>query len=280
MLKQRLKLAFSLTLLVAGINCAPLQPPSATGPRGSEAIYPLLFTADAQKREGAMAAANQLFQTSTTGASPQLQPVTATIESLPARMERPLYLPKLGTAPIMTEEETRESLRRFIRDWRELIGADPGRLSLVARTDQPDGTKLAEYEQRPFRYAIRGGYGKLFIRFTPDRRVVNLTSTCIPDAERIQPSVAAITPKLAAEDAVTRVRDQVITYKNAAGTQSTFKLPAGLEINPRELVIYILPSPANQNALEFHVAWEIPVTGAPVKNVYLDAVTGEVIAAS
>ena len=48
----------------------------------------------------------------------------------------------------MNEEETRESLRRFIRDWQELIGSDPAKLSLIERTDQPDGSKLAFVSHR------------------------------------------------------------------------------------------------------------------------------------
>ncbi len=101
-------------LVVACSSCAPLQPPSPNGPRG-EAEYPLVISEDQQRREVALAAANQLFQPSTGQVQPTLQPVTATIESLPAGHQ--LYLPKLGVAPVMTEEETRESLRRFLRDW-------------------------------------------------------------------------------------------------------------------------------------------------------------------
>ena len=52
-------------------------------------------------------------------------------------------------------------------------------------------------------------------------------------------------------------------------------LPAGskYKLEPHELVTYI--TAADQpNALRFHVAWEIGVTNAPIKMVYVDAVTG------
>ena len=179
----------------------------------------------------------------------------------------------------MNEEETRESLRRFIREWQDLIGADPQKLSLIERVDQPDGTKTATYEHRPFRYPIRGRYGRLDIRFTNDRRVLNLSSTCIADAERIQSALAAITIQIQPPDLITRLRNAPVTYKNVAGTDVTFSIAPSSEVNVRELVTYILPSTENTDALEFHVAWEVELTGAQVKRVYIDAVNGDVIAA-
>jgi hypothetical protein len=263
-------------LALACGSCAPLQPPSANGPRG-EAEYPLVITEDQQRREVAIAAANQLFQPPTAQSQPTLQPVTATIASLPTGHQ--LYLPKLGVAPVMTEEETRESLRRFLRDWRGLIGADPAKLSLVERVDAPDGTKIANYEQRPFRYPIRGKYGKVHIRFATDRRVLNLSSTSIPDAERLQPLVAALVPKLTAEDAEARIREKAIPYTNTSEIRSTFNLTPANEVTARDLVLYILPDTGNPNELEFHLTWEIEIAGGPAQRAYLDAISGDVIAA-
>lgn len=276
--KARQAVLLFLSAFVLG-GCAPLQPPSATGPRGNEPVYPIVLTEDVQRREATAAAVSQLIQPAAPGTTPQLQPITATIESLPPNLGRPLYLPKLGTAAVMTEEETRESLRRFIKDWQELIGADPAKLSLVARVDQPDGTKLANYEQRPFRYPIRGAYGNLEIRFMTDRRIVNISSTCIPDADRIQTVLATITPKLKAEDAINQLRSQPITYTNATGTQSSLSLPASDQLTASGLVTYIMPSRTKPDTLEFHLAWEIDISNAAIKKLYLDAVTGDVVSA-
>ena len=262
-----------LLLAVVCSGCAPLQPPSTDVPRG-EAAYPFLITEDPERRQVALAAANQLFQPATVG-SPALQPVTATIRNLPAGFN--LYLPKLGTEAVMTEEETRESLRRFLRDWSGLIGADPTRLSLVERVDAPDGSKIANYEQRPFRYPIRGPYGKVHVRFGTDRRVLGLSSTSIPDAERLQPAIAAMVPKLTAEDAAARIRKGV-TYRNENGAQSMLQVSAANEVNASDLVLYVLPSTANATALEFHLAWEVQVGGAGARTVYVDAITGDVVA--
>ena len=259
-------------------SCAALQPPSATGPRGNEPLYPILFIADSHGKEATLAALNRLGQLSgkANGTEPQLQSVTGTILSLPARASSALYLPKIGAAATMNEEETRESLRRFIRTWQELIGSDPAKLSLVERIDQPDGSKLANYEQRPFRNPIRGNYGKLQIRFTSDRRVLNLTSTCIPDADRMQNALAALNLQLKAEDALTQLREKGFMYVDASGHKLTFAVPASSETTALGLTTYILPAKKRPDALEFHLAWEIELTNAPVKFAYVDAVSGEI----
>ena len=179
----------------------------------------------------------------------------------------------------MNEEETRESLRRFIKQWQDLIGADPAKLSLVERIDQPDGSKLANYEQRPFRYPIRGNYGKLRIHFTSDRRILDLASTCIPDAERIQSAFSALGLRPKAEEAVQQLRTKGLTYSDAAGNKASFTITASSGINPRGLTIYVLPSKNAPDALEFHLAWEMELSNAPVETAYIDAVSGEVIAA-
>jgi hypothetical protein len=270
-------LLLGLATVLAG--CATLQPPDATGPRGNESIYPLLYIADDARRNAATSAIGRLVPAANAETGSALQPITLTIGNLSSLAGQPLYLPKLGTAAVMTEEETRESLRRFIREWEDLIGADPTKLSLVERVDQPDGTKLASYEQRPFRYPIRGNFGKLHIRFTTDRRVVSMTSTCIPEADRIQTTLAGITVKLKPEDVSSQLLNIPISYTDPAGTQQTFKVAAATQVKPLELVTYIRASKNKPDALEFHIAWEVELVSAPVRRIYVDAVNGEIIAA-
>ena len=262
-----------LAMTLAFASCAAMQPLSTGGPRGNEPPYPILFTEDTHRKESIALALNRLDSTEA-----QLQPVTATILNLSPKANQSLYLPKVGATAVMNEEETRESLRRFIKEWQELIGADPAKLSLVERVDQPDGTKLANYEQRPFRYPIRGNYGKLQIRFTNARRVLNLTSSCIPDSDRIQTSLSSLSVKLKAEDAVQKLRENGLVYTDLKGTRLNFKIPAASEINPRGLVTYILTSKEKPDALEFHLAWEMELSNAPAKVAYIDALSGEIVA--
>jgi hypothetical protein len=277
---HRFRIFVVIAALTVSSACAALQPPSVTGPRGIDQLYPVLLTQDSHRREANAAALSRLAQTTgSTGATEaQLQPVTDTILSLPVRASGSLYLPRVGAGAVMNEEETRESLRRFIRQWQELIGSDPAKLSLTERTDQPDGTKLAKYEQRPFRYPIRGNYGKLQIHFTADRRVIDLNSTCIPDAERIQSSLSALGLRPRAEDAVKQLREKGLTYSDAAGNKTSFAITPSTAINPHWMTIYVLPSKRTPDTLEFHLAWEVEFSNAPVKIAYIDAVSGEVLA--
>jgi hypothetical protein len=206
-----------------------------------------------------------------------LNPYTGTLESLPPNAG-PIVLPKVGTEPEQTEEQTRESLRRFIVEWKQLIGADPDELSLVERSDDASGVKTARYEQKPFRYPLRGGYGNFVIRFRPDRQVVSLSSNCIPNADRLQAALNGLTPKLTAEQAVDHVRKQSIAAPNVNGQPQTFTIPAGATVAANELVVYARPAPDQSTGLQLHLAWEIQVTNGPVKTVYLDAISDQVIA--
>lgn len=282
MTNHKVRLAILLLASVLALNsCAALEPPSATGPRGAESLYPILLTEDSHRREAIAAAVNRLTQLpgNSGTAQAELQPVTATILSLPTKASSSLYLPRVGATAVMNEEETRESLRRFINEWQELIGAEPDKLSLVERIDQPDGSKLANYEQRPFRYPMRGNYGKLQIHFATDRRVLNLSSTCIPDAERIQTSLPGFSSvRLTSKDAAQQLRDNGLVYTDPKGNKVDSKLPATSEIKPNGLVVYILPSKKQPEALEFHLAWETELSNAPVKIAYIDAISGEIVA--
>lgn len=271
-------IVFSSALVLS--SCAALQPPNVTGPRGNSSLYPVLLIEDAHRKEATVAALNRLGQQSgkPNGTLPQLQPVTGTILGLPPQVSGSFFLPKVGAGSVMNEEETRESLRRFIREWQELIGSDPAKLSLIERTDQPDGSKLAIYQQRPFRYPIRGNYGKLEIHFTSDRRVLNLTSSCIPDADRIQSAFSALNVRPRAEETLQKLRANGLTYVDSQGIQRTFSITASSETTARQMTIYILPAKDQPETLEFHLAWEIEFTNAPVKLAYVDSLNGEVLA--
>lgn len=272
-------LIFIFSLVTA--SCAAMQPPDASGPGSGGPPYPVLFTELSQRRDSSLNALNRLVQSSNAADQNQvyLQPITATIKSLPTKLASPLYLPKVGGNPEMNEEETREALRRFINDWPNLIGASPLQLSLIERVDQADRTRIARYEQRPFRFPLRGDYGKLEMHFTPDRRLLNLSSSCIPEAERVQASLASVIPKLQAEDAIKRVREQEVSYFDSAGIRQAYRLSAANELTTGELVTYVNPSTSQPDSLEFHIAWEIAVSNAPFKNVYVDVLKDEIIGA-
>lgn len=254
-----------LTLALMTGACAAFQPTDANGPAANRPQYPIELSDVSTRLQEASVAWYQLSQRYGLPVKTEanLHPYTATLESLPANLPAPMYLPKVGSPTAPTEEDTRESLRRFIVEWQSLIGAEPNQLSLVERTDEPSGVKVARYEQRPFRYPLRGDFGTLEIRFRSNGQIVGISSNCIPNADRLQAALNALTPVVTAEQAVNHVKSQQ---------------PANATVEARQLVVYVQPPKDPPSGLEIRLAWEIEVTNAPIKKVYLDALSDEIIA--
>lgn len=269
---------FVLAAALAFAACSAFQPPDANGPTANLPPYPIAQAEAGTRLEEAAQAWYQLSQhyglPGKTEAN--LNPYTATLESLPANLPAPIYLPKVGSQTNPTEEDTRESLRRFIVEWQQLIGADPNQLSLVERTDDPSGVKLARYEQRPFRFPLRGGFGNLTIRFRSNGQLVSFSSNCISNTERIQATLNGLTPKVTGEQAVNHVKTQPVNGADG----KTLSFPANATVEARQLVVYAQPSKNQAAGLEIRLAWELEVTGGPVTRVYLDAISDEIIATS
>src|SRR5829696_6659601 len=279
---RSLMLTLALVAIVTASACAAFQPTDANGPVANRPQYPLALSDVGPRLEEASVAWYQLSQRYGLPGKTEanLHPYTATLESLPANLPAPIYLPKVGSPTNPTEEETRESLRRFIVEWQRLIGAEPNQLSLVERTDEPSGIKVARYEQRPFRYALRGGFGTLLIRFRTDGQLVDFSSNCIPNTDRLQAALAGLTPKVTSEQAVNHIKTQPVTVADVSGGQRTFSLPANATVEARQLVVYAQPSKDPTSGLQIRLAWEVDITNGPIKQVYLDAISDEIIAAS
>ena len=275
-------LTVALVALLTAAACAAFQPTDVNGPMSNAPQYPIGLSDVGTRLEEASVAWYQLSQQygipGRTEAN--LHPYTATIESLPANLPAPIYLPKVGSPTNPTEDDTRESLRRFIVEWQRLIGAEPNQLSLVERIDEPSGVKIARYEQRPFRYPLRGGYGTLVIRFRGNGQLIGFSSNCIPNADQIQATMSGLTPKLTREQAVNHIKTQPITVTDASGRQQTVSLLANATVTAQQLVVYAQPSKDPPSGLQIRLAWELEVANGPIKRVYLDAISDEIIATS
>lgn len=279
---RRSILAVALAAMMLLSACAAFQPTDANGPASNRPPYPIALSDLGTRLEEASVAWYQLSQRYGLPGKTEanLHPYTATLESLPANLPAPIYLPKVGSLTNPTEADMRESLRRFVVEWQRLIGAEPNQLSLVERTDEPSGVKVARYEQRPFRYPLRGGFGHLEIRFRSNWQLVSLSSNCIPNADRLQATLNTLTPKLTGEQAVNHIKTQPLTVTNTAGQQQTISLPANAVVEASQLVVYAQPSKDPPSGLEIRLAWEINVTNGPITKVYLDAISDEIIATS
>ena len=278
---------FVTLAFMLGACASAARPAGAERPRGNEPPRFAVLAANDERRTAALANWKSVVgeQAAAASPTPDLRPVTATLVSLPAGLRDFPRLPLVvaGDAQNRTEEETRESLRRFLATAAPLLGIDLKHVSLVEVSDATTatGVKSAIYQQNPFAYPLRNGYGRIRVAFAPDLRVVELSSTAIPDAERLGRTLATVPKNVTAAQAVAALANRAVTYTDRSGAQQTRTLAQPDPTAARQLVVYPLRrDAADADALELHVAWEVAAdnTDAPLL-VYVDAATGEVLGA-
>jgi hypothetical protein len=225
-------------------------------------------------------------QAGATAPTPELRPVTATLAGLPAGLSDYPRLPLvvIDDEQNRSDEETRESLRRFLTTAAPLLGFELKHLSLVEVSDAPaavGGARRALYRQTPFAYPLRNGYGVVEVTFTPDLRVVGLLSTAVPAAEALGRTLATVPKTVTAEQAAAALANRPITYTDRGGAQQTRTLTQPDAAAARQLVVFPVRRDAAPATLELHVAWEVAVGDAQTPLfVYIDAATGDLLGAS
>lgn len=275
----------ALSLLLCA--CAALTRP-ADRPRANEPPKFATFAYSDELRNAALANWKAVLGEQTAAAAsptPELQPVTATLRSMPASLSTQPRMPLvlLGGEKSQTEEETRESLRRFIATAAPLLGTNLQELSLVEVVDSPaaGGARTARYRQNAFQYPLRNGYGWVEITFTPDLRVVGLSSTAVPDAPNLRRALAAVAQNVTADKAAASLANRAVTFTDANGKPQTRNVAQTDAVAARTLVVFPVRRDTDPPTLELHLAWEVAVGGpdSPLL-VYVDAVTGEQLGAS
>lgn len=263
-------------------------------PRADAPAYPLVLEASEERREKALAAWSVIVgePPAANPPKPELRPVTATIEALPPALAAPPRMPKVGAgeARTQTDEETRESLRRFVETAAPLLGLERrapvageterestlGDLSLVEVADGPNATKLARYRQNPFDLPLRNGFGDIEVGFTPDLSVTRLKSTAVPDTERLRRAVTALRQGLAQDKLAASLLNRTFTFADAAGNPQTRTVTSVESVVVRDLVVFPQRRAGADTQLELRLAWELSIEGQGAPLVaYVDAVTGE-----
>ena len=267
-----------LVLVVSLVGCAGANRQPETGaPRSGEVPYPVVYQASKERTEEVKAQWTNFLQEQgvVNPPPPDLQPITATIRDLPAGAQVNVLLPKVGTGASMSDDDTRESLRRFIDSTRVLIGSAAPQLSLVQTSKGETVPEQALYQQKPLRYALRNGFGEVRIGFAPDRRVLHFSSTCIPNLPGLQRSLGNIKINLTAEQAAEYLSGRSFSFTDSSGTHQ-FSISPGEPVDVKQIVVFPVRSPDN-STLNLHLAWEITVGTTPARTVYLDAVKSEVL---
>ncbi len=291
-IRNRLKF---LTVFCVAINiaCAGARSPETNAPSANEPSAPIAVTLTIPENQAAQTvqAFESLLRTqgvASTMTTPILQPVTGTIAQLPA-LPAPLHLPRIAFDAnakneddssfdnrITADEAEREALRRFVATNAALLGIEATtRISLAGITAQSDGTRQALYQQKPFLFPLRGGYGVIIINYANDGHITALSSTALPLPPTTSPQQASpLAAQLAANARNVLTAEQALARFNALMPQLAPE--AASQVVVRELVVYPLPDvTANNNApatLELRLAWEI---AAGDNLYYLDAQDGD-----
>ncbi|HEV2859575.1 MAG TPA: hypothetical protein VGX48_01055 [Pyrinomonadaceae bacterium] len=276
-----------LLALVLSACGAATKPPETGRPRAGGVPYPVTLAASEERRQGAIAAwATIVSAQATPQPTPELRPVTATLVSLPANLAAPVRMPKvvIQDENELSEEEIRESLRRFISTAAPLLGVSTGELSLVGVTEVAGSPNVrrALYRQNPFLHPLRNGYGDVEVVFTtPDLVVTGLSSTAVPDAERLRRALSAVTQQVNAQAASSSLANRAVVFRDRAGVEQTRTIAAAEQVSARELVVFPVRAASDPATLELRLAWEL-AAGTPTAPllVYVDAVTGEQLGAA
>jgi hypothetical protein len=87
--------------------------------------------------------------------------------------------------------------------------------------------------------------------------------------------LTTINPVVTVEDAANSGKQQPISV---AGDQAhNVTLPNNAVVTVQQLVVYARLAATGQT-LELHLAWEIDVANGPIKTIYLDAISRQVLA--
>jgi len=267
--------------------CASMSPTASPEQPRAEAPRFAVLAASDERRTAALANWKTVLgeQAAAAAPTPELRPVTATLASLPAGLGDYPRLPLVvmdKDETTQSEEETRESLRRFLGTAAPLLGFELKHLSLVEVSDAPNaggGARRALYTQTPFAYPLRNGYGVVEVTFTPDLRVVGLSSTAVPGGEPLARALVAVQKPLTAEQAAATLLNRAVTYTDRGGAQQTRTLTKADVGLAQQLVVFPVRRDAGDaSTLELHVAWQVGIGGGKEDMAaYVDAATGELL---
>jgi len=250
-------------------------------PDVNEPAYPVTISVNANRRDHALTAWNEIISSQgiTNAPEPLLHPVTARINQLPQFQNQSVTLPKVGEGTPMSEDETRESLRRFVRGGGSLICGTNPQLSLIDRIDEENGTKRAIYRQNLFRYPLRGEFGQIEVVFNSSRQILQLKSMCLPTSELLQRSVLELKPdaNLNTESLTEKIKTELpIEVKDTDG-KIKFSIDEPQTLELKELVVFTRSETTPSEKVLLHLAWEAKYGNA---TVYLDAMTGKLLSAT
>jgi hypothetical protein len=202
------------------------------------------------------------------------EPILNTPRALPLAVAGKINLNTQGGA--FDELAAKAALRRFIERNAVLLSggsrAEALELKDLSLTTFGDEGSMyrAVYRQQSYAYPLVNGYGELSL-------LVGKSGLLLQWGSRLLPKLSLTArPQLVVKDLPQRFVGREFSYANIAGQPQRYKVASRNEAVVKDLVIY--PKLAN-NRLSLHLAYPVEVGRGMTWTVYLDAVTGEELAA-
>jgi hypothetical protein len=257
-----LRLTFFLSVIfVVGCELSPKLPNTANQ------NYPVVIMDSPERREKAEREWRRMLDFYKAAQTPpDLYPISYTPRSL-LGVKDGIKIMAAAPEPGTEALAQREAVKRFIDQWRELVGADPLTVSLIAGTDAGDAHRLT-YRQANYAFPITGNFGEMTAIISRDGRLLQLDDRFIPIVEMPQK------PAIDREEAARRVVGRTFTYSDIAGRPQQVRVDNPQEIKVKRVVVAPIEKP---DRIEVRLAWEIVAGSSMTWTVYIDAMTGEEI---
>lgn len=200
---------------------------------------------------------------------PDFYPVTDTPRSL-LGVSGAIKLLNVTPEPGTETFALRQAMKLFIDRWRDLLGADPSSISLVAADESGDVRKLT-FRQGNYAYIVAGNFGEMVAVMSRDGKLMQLDDRFIPVVD------LPLKPSIERDAAAKRVVGKTFGYTDIAGREQRIEISAPSDVSVKRLVV--LPIQKG-DAVEVHLAWEVVAGKSMSWTVFLDAVTGEELKAA
>ena len=202
------------------------------------------------------------------------EPVLNTPRALPLALAGRIKLGNTGAQ--LDELAAKEALRRFIERNIALLSGGRRELSVSLKdlslmTFSNDSSMYrAVYQQRSFPYPLANGFGELTL-------VISKTGTLLQWNSRLLPKLELPTRTLIeTKELPDKFVGRSFSYSGIAGQPLSYRVGKREDIVVKDLVVY--PKQAGTR-LTLHLAYPVEVGEGMTWTVYVDAVTGEELAA-
>jgi hypothetical protein len=246
-------------------------PGPSGGAEGVPDNYPMTIVESTEHRDATRAEWQRLFEAYAVPPDRRKPPDLARFTYTPRSIlgAGPIKLATAADSGTPAEQRVRLLLSEFVTKHADLLGVTANSLSLESVTDAGQVGKRYTFVQAGFAYPIEPPAGRLEFVVSPAAEIVQISDTAIPFADLPRE------PRVTRETAEKQVVGTTFTYGDIAGRQQSVTVSDPKTVHAMRLVVYPNETDA---ALTIHLAWEVEAGSGMTWTVFVDAITGQVIA--